>query len=146
MSRLCLTASHENPCLSLAQTTCRCCLSEVRILRWSVTILRDAPTTPNQITSSAIASTTISMQCHWSGPCPNVWRPDLSVIQLLAAAAVLVMSNSILIVWAPGYCGLSGNELAGFQAKLGAVTPKHTQLRYIESSHPPFLPSCSHPI
>ena len=31
------------------------------------------------------------------------------------------MSNTILIVWAPGHCGLSGNELADHQAKLGAA-------------------------
>ena len=29
------------------------------------------------------------------------------------------MSKSILIVWAPGHCGLSDNELADHQAKLG---------------------------
>ena len=51
----------------------------------------------------------------------SVNSADLSVIRLLALAAVLAMSKSILIVWATGHCGLSVNELADTQAKLGAA-------------------------
>ena len=46
---------------------------------------------------------------------------DSSVIQLKSSAAVLVMSRSILIMWAPSHCGLTGSELAGHQAKLVAA-------------------------
>ena len=46
---------------------------------------------------------------------------DSSVIQLKAAAAVLAMSKSIMNELAHGHCGLSGDELAGHQAKLGAA-------------------------
>ena len=38
-----------------------------------------------------------------------------------ASAAVLAISKLILIVWDPGHCGLSGNELDDHQAKLGAA-------------------------
>ena len=51
----------------------------------------------------------------------NTKSAHLSVIKLQAAAAVLAMSKFILIVWTPGHCGLSGNELAYYQAKLGAA-------------------------
>ena len=46
---------------------------------------------------------------------------DLFVIQLQTVATVLAISTSILIVWAPGHCGLPGNQLAFHQAKQGAV-------------------------
>ena len=51
----------------------------------------------------------------------NANSADSSVIQQQASAAVLTMLKSIQIVWAPGHCGLSGNELADQQAKLGAA-------------------------
>ena len=46
------------------------------------------------------------------------------------------MSKSIMIVWAPGHCGLSGSKLADHQAKLSAA---ETQPNNTESSRPPFL-------
>ena len=46
---------------------------------------------------------------------------DMSVIQLQVAAAVLAMSKPIVIVWAPGHCGMPGNELADRQSKLRAA-------------------------
>ena len=52
----------------------------------------------------------------------NANSADWSVIQLQATVAVLAMSKIFLIVWAPGHCGLSGNELADHhQAKLAAA-------------------------
>ena len=52
----------------------------------------------------------------------NANSADSSVIQLQAATALLDMPKSILTVWAPGHCGLSGNELADHHlAKLGAA-------------------------
>ena len=50
----------------------------------------------------------------------NLNSVDSSAIQLQADAAVLTMSKSILIVWAPGHCGRPGNELTDHQVKLGA--------------------------
>ena len=52
---------------------------------------------------------------------------------------VLAMSISILIMWAPGHVGLSGNELADHQAKLGAADSTQQRTSYMGSSHPPFL-------
>ena len=93
----------------------------------------------------------------------NTSSADLSVIQMQAAAAVLAMLKSILIVWAPGHCGLSGNEFADHQAKLvpqilsptthskqlhGALTsavPVAPLLSNTERSHPPFLSPPSYP-
>ena len=38
--------------------------------------IRRPTATPKRIgSSSAIALTTVSMQCHLPSPCPNVWRP-----------------------------------------------------------------------
>ena len=51
----------------------------------------------------------------------NANSADSSVIQLQASAAALAMSKSIVIVWAPDHCGLSGSELTDHQAKLGAA-------------------------
>ena len=51
----------------------------------------------------------------------NANSADSSVIQLQASAAVLAMSKSILIVWDPGHCGLSDDELADHHVKLGAA-------------------------
>ena len=51
------------------------------------------------------------------------------------------MSKSILIVWAPDNCGLSDNELADHQAKLGAALEPATQ----KSSHPLFISPPPHP-
>ena len=42
----------------------------------------------------------------------SVSNTDSSLFQLLASAAVLAISKSSLIVWAPGRSSLSGNELA----------------------------------
>ena len=65
---------------------------------------------------------------------------DLSIIQLPAAAAVLAMSKSILIVCALGHYGLPGNELDDHQAKLGAAhTLPDDSLSYMKSSHTLFL-------
>ena len=46
---------------------------------------------------------------------------DSSVIQQQSSVAVLSMPGSILIMWAPGHCGLSGSKLADHQAILGAA-------------------------
>ena len=46
---------------------------------------------------------------------------DSTVIQLKAAAAVLAMSKSTLIMWAPALCGLPGNNLADQKAKQSAT-------------------------
>ena len=54
----------------------------------------------------------------------NTNSVDSPVIQLQATATVLAMSVSILIVWAPGHCGMSGNELVDHQANLGAAVTK----------------------
>ena len=47
--QLCLIASHGKPFQNLAQTTSCCYLSGIRILRWSMSIPEDTPTTPMQI-------------------------------------------------------------------------------------------------
>ena len=49
----------------------------------------------------------------------NTNSADSSVIQL--QAAVLAMSKLIQIVWAPGHCDMSGNELADHQVILQAA-------------------------
>ena len=56
-----------------------------------------------------------------------------------AEAAVLGILISILIVWAPGHCGLPGNEFADQKAKLDAAESiQHlTSHSYMESSLPP---------
>ena len=62
--------------------------------------------------------------CDWRSlvqAISNANSTDSSVIQLHAAAAVLAMSISVLIVWAPGHCGLLDNELADYQAILGTA-------------------------
>ena len=46
---------------------------------------------------------------------------DSSVIHVQASTAVLAISKSILIVWAPGHCVQLGNKLADHQATLGAA-------------------------
>ena len=68
-----------------------------------------------------------------------------SIIQLQAAVAVLAMSRSILIVCAPGHCGLSGIKLTDRQATLHAAVTQSditlepaTQRDLIHRScHPP---------
>ena len=51
----------------------------------------------------------------------NANSAERSVNQLQASAVIRAMSKSIMIVWAPGHCGLSGSELAEHQANLGAT-------------------------
>ena len=51
----------------------------------------------------------------------NANSADSSVIHVQSAAALLAVSKSILIVWAPGHCGLPFNELADHQTKLGVA-------------------------
>ena len=51
----------------------------------------------------------------------NANSVNLSLILLQTAAAVLSMSKPILILWAPGHCGLPSNKPADVQAKLGAA-------------------------
>ena len=50
-----------------------------------------------------------------------------------------------LIVWAPGHCGLSGNELADHQAKLSATDTQHDNALAQATQRSLICPSCHHP-